>query len=634
MAYLLTQIPVRQLDNSGNPVSGAKLYTFASGTTTPLATFTDASGSTPLPNPVVADSQGFWPQIWASIDAYRLEARKADGVSVLWGPVDNIVAPEAMAATLNGSLRADLADATSVSKGVSLVAYNPTFAYPGGLGQFLNYTFGRTAAEIAASVTPTNYAYFPGDPRRYGAVGDDATDNATAFQKWAAVGGDMFLPPGVWRSSGYMGGAIRVLKGGCRIRGAGMGISILKPVGWVDGINIADNLYPAIAAVLPDVTITGLTIDGTLQLAGSDDTYGNGINLTACDVVSITGCELVNVQNQVIVSTYYSVAGSKQRSIDVSGNAIRSIRALQVGIGFEGASNNATCIGNRITGAANSVDAIRFSYNGVSGPVNGNSTISGNVIQMATGGTGRGIAVFDNVYQISIDGNVISGGNNSIQCSADGAPSAGYTITDNRCLEYTTGGVVLVPTLAGAATKAIVSSNTCLSGVASGSSYGIYVGEGTAVIGNHVFSGATGILTNGNNQRILNNVIQGPATSLDVSASTGVVVNGNVTNGAIGINTDTIYSPCPGFGGTVASAASITLPANGDTFEISGAATITSIVPTACSGRTVKLVFSGTASVTDGVNLKLNSSFTATADDTLTLTCIGTIWYEVGRSVN
>ena len=40
----------------------------------------------------------------------------------------------------------------------------------------------RTAAEIAAGVTPVDYGYEPGDVRRYGAVGDGATDDTVAIQ--------------------------------------------------------------------------------------------------------------------------------------------------------------------------------------------------------------------------------------------------------------------------------------------------------------------------------------------------------------------------------------------------------------------------------------------------------------------
>lgn len=42
--------------------------------------------------------------------------------------------------------------------------------------------YARTASEIAAGVTPTDYSYSPGDVRRYGAVGDGSTESTTAIQ--------------------------------------------------------------------------------------------------------------------------------------------------------------------------------------------------------------------------------------------------------------------------------------------------------------------------------------------------------------------------------------------------------------------------------------------------------------------
>lgn len=45
-----------------------------------------------------------------------------------------------------------------------------------------NVRYDQTDAEIAAGVTPTNYAYPPGDVRRYGAVLDGTTDDTDAFQ--------------------------------------------------------------------------------------------------------------------------------------------------------------------------------------------------------------------------------------------------------------------------------------------------------------------------------------------------------------------------------------------------------------------------------------------------------------------
>jgi parallel beta-helix repeat protein len=51
-------IIVYATDISGVPLSGAKLYSYAAGTTTPQATYTDASLGTPEANPVVCDSSG------------------------------------------------------------------------------------------------------------------------------------------------------------------------------------------------------------------------------------------------------------------------------------------------------------------------------------------------------------------------------------------------------------------------------------------------------------------------------------------------------------------------------------------------------------------------------------------------
>lgn len=45
-------------DNNGVPLNGGLLYTYQAGTTTPLTTYTDATGVTPNANPIVLDSTG------------------------------------------------------------------------------------------------------------------------------------------------------------------------------------------------------------------------------------------------------------------------------------------------------------------------------------------------------------------------------------------------------------------------------------------------------------------------------------------------------------------------------------------------------------------------------------------------
>jgi hypothetical protein len=85
---------------------------------------------------------------------------------------------------------------------------------------------------------------------------------------------------------------------------------------------------------------------------------------------------------------------------------------------------------------------------------------------------------------------------------------------------------------------------------------------------------------------------------------------------------------------TVASQATIAIPLGARTAVISGTTTITSVTATGHSGAVVTLIFQAALTFTDGSNLKLNGNFVTTADDTITLACDGTNWYEVGRSAN
>jgi hypothetical protein len=69
---------VRQqfFDSSGRPLSFGKICTFAGGTNTPLATYTDASGLFQATNPIILDAGGF-ASIWISANTYKFMVRTA-----------------------------------------------------------------------------------------------------------------------------------------------------------------------------------------------------------------------------------------------------------------------------------------------------------------------------------------------------------------------------------------------------------------------------------------------------------------------------------------------------------------------------------------------------------------------------
>lgn len=75
------QSPYAQFfDSNGDPLAGGKVYTYSAGTTTPKATYTDYSESTPAANPVILDSAGR-AAMWM-LGTYRLDVYTSDDVLV------------------------------------------------------------------------------------------------------------------------------------------------------------------------------------------------------------------------------------------------------------------------------------------------------------------------------------------------------------------------------------------------------------------------------------------------------------------------------------------------------------------------------------------------------------------------
>lgn len=104
-----------------------------------------------------------------------------------------------------------------------------------------------------------------------------------------------------------------------------------------------------------------------------------------------------------------------------------------------------------------------------------------------------------------------------------------------------------------------------------------------------------------------------------------------IINGLLGWDNISPGGLCKGE--TVASAATIRVTSGITLVTITGTTNITSIVATT-EGHLVTLMFQGALTFTDGSNLKLAGNFVTTADDTITLVCNGTNWYECARSIN
>lgn len=66
MANIIDSNPLRALDANGDPVSGARLYIYDTGTTTLQTVYTDSALTTPASQPIVANSSGVWAPVYHS----------------------------------------------------------------------------------------------------------------------------------------------------------------------------------------------------------------------------------------------------------------------------------------------------------------------------------------------------------------------------------------------------------------------------------------------------------------------------------------------------------------------------------------------------------------------------------------
>lgn len=100
LAATLTVMPTpfqTVLDGNGNPINGGKVCTYAAGTTTPIATYTDVTGATPNLNPIIADPAGRFTAWLLPGTSYKFIYQDASGTAntcdgVTFRTVDNVSA--------------------------------------------------------------------------------------------------------------------------------------------------------------------------------------------------------------------------------------------------------------------------------------------------------------------------------------------------------------------------------------------------------------------------------------------------------------------------------------------------------------------------------------------------------------
>ncbi len=163
-------------DANGAPLSGGKLYTYAAGTTTPLASYTNYGGGTANANPVILDSRGE-ASVWLGTGMYKMVLKTSTDVEV-W-TVDN----------LNGA------------DSITIAATLAQLAATGG-SALIGYDSG-TSTTIAQTVQSRLRRWI--DVKDYGAKGDGTTDDTASIQaaidefQSAGHGGVVYMPPGRYK---------------------------------------------------------------------------------------------------------------------------------------------------------------------------------------------------------------------------------------------------------------------------------------------------------------------------------------------------------------------------------------------------------------------------------------------------
>jgi hypothetical protein len=89
-------------DNNGDPLVGGKLYTYAAGTSTPLATYSDVGLTTANANPVVLDSAGR-ATVYLLASSYKFVLKDSSDVTIRTQDNISAVAPFAVNLDVDGT---------------------------------------------------------------------------------------------------------------------------------------------------------------------------------------------------------------------------------------------------------------------------------------------------------------------------------------------------------------------------------------------------------------------------------------------------------------------------------------------------------------------------------------------------
>jgi cytoskeletal protein CcmA (bactofilin family) len=275
-------------DNDGAVLAGGKLFSYAAGSTTPQATYTDSTGTSANTNPVILDSSGR-ASVWLAGLTYKLVLQDASGVQI-WSQ-------DGVSSVSLAQLQANDSFASITVSGDATIGGNLT----------VDGTITAASGEYTGTLT----------------VDGNLTAASAAVTGNASVGGTLTIATSAVTGDETVGGDFTVT-----------GATALNGDVQIGGVELPDYitaLIPALTAIAGNLIITNISTSGgwviftfgagagtLIKIAIGAGQGGNGYTITppsgfdttnflamaAFATVSATpGNELLNIATSISVAT-------------------------------------------------------------------------------------------------------------------------------------------------------------------------------------------------------------------------------------------------------------------------------------------------------------------------------------------
>jgi hypothetical protein len=339
------------LDNAGNVLTGGKIFTYASGTTTPQITYVDSTGTTPHPNPIILDAAGRVPggEIWLT-DGLVYKFVLKDSNDVLIATYEGITGINSNFVAFTNQQEIQTATAGQTVFDLTTMSYSPgtnsLSVFVDGVNQYgpgAQYAYLETDSDTVTFVTGLHVgaevkfttsqlnssaslnnafaiSYTPPftssvatnvglklaqtiSVKDFGAVGDGVADDSAAIQAGIDAvgvnGGSLLFPPGTYKMSAQ----INVTNSNVALVGekdAIIDFSDFTTVNPTNGFGSNIVLCFNIAGPGQSLTLTS-TLTANAVLGAYSVTVSDGTKFADDDWVQITSNALVDSGTAVTV---------------------------------------------------------------------------------------------------------------------------------------------------------------------------------------------------------------------------------------------------------------------------------------------------------------------------------------------